>query len=112
MHVSKIRDEMRDPAQSSEWQGGTLRHLDNAIIENVFLVSFPNRLVPQDSMGSDPRRWELATRRRELKEENLHLRVQKESGQLENPARIREIRREVARIETVLTEKRNAQVEA
>jgi len=55
---------------------------------------------------------ELATRRRELKEENLHLRVQKESGQLENPARIREIRREVARIETVLTEKRNAQVEA
>jgi large subunit ribosomal protein L29 len=50
---------------------------------------------------------ELATRRRELKEESLNLRVQKESGQLENPARIRELRREVARIETVLTEKRN-----
>lgn len=55
---------------------------------------------------------ELATRRRENKEEALHLRVQQESGQLENPARIRELRREVARIETVLTEKRNAQVEA
>ncbi len=55
---------------------------------------------------------ELAIRRRELKEESLHLRVQKESGQLENPSRIRELRREVARIETILTEKREAQVEA
>lgn len=51
---------------------------------------------------------ELATRRRELKEEALNLRVQKESGQLENPARIREVRREVARIETFLTVKRGA----
>ncbi|MCG8599128.1 MAG: 50S ribosomal protein L29 [Verrucomicrobiales bacterium] len=51
---------------------------------------------------------ELATIRRENKEEALNLRVQKESGQLENPARIRELRREVARIETVLTEKRHA----
>lgn len=49
---------------------------------------------------------ELATRRRELKEEVLMLRVQKEAGQLENPARIRQARREVARIETILTAKR------
>lgn len=55
---------------------------------------------------------ELATRRRELKEEALNLRVQKESGQLENPSRIRGIRREVARIETLLTEKRNAAASA
>ncbi|MEM9282557.1 MAG: 50S ribosomal protein L29 [Verrucomicrobiota bacterium] len=55
---------------------------------------------------------ELATRRREYKEESLNLRVQKESGQLENPARIRELRREVARIETVLSEKRNTPAEA
>ncbi|MEM1443405.1 MAG: 50S ribosomal protein L29 [Verrucomicrobiota bacterium] len=53
---------------------------------------------------------ELATRRRELKEEALNLRVQKESGQLENPSRLRVIRRDVARIETLLTEKRNAEV--
>lgn len=53
---------------------------------------------------------ELATRRRELKEEALNLRVQKESGQLENPSRLRVIRREVARIETLLSEKRNAEV--
>ncbi|MDF1851366.1 MAG: 50S ribosomal protein L29 [Verrucomicrobiales bacterium] len=51
---------------------------------------------------------ELATQRRELKEEALNLRVQKESGQLENPARLRELRREVARIETLLSEKRHA----
>lgn len=49
---------------------------------------------------------ELSTRRRELKEESLMLRVQKEAGQLENPARIRQARREVARIETLLTAKR------
>lgn len=49
---------------------------------------------------------ELATRRRDLKEEMLNLRVQQESGQLENPARIREARREIARIETLLSGRR------
>jgi large subunit ribosomal protein L29 len=49
---------------------------------------------------------ELSIRRRELKEESLMLRVQKEAGQLENPSRIRQARREVARIETLLTAKR------
>ena len=48
---------------------------------------------------------ELATRRRDLKEELLNLRVQKESGQIENPARIKDARRDIARIETLLTEK-------
>jgi len=52
---------------------------------------------------------ELATRRRELKEESLMLRVQREAGQLENPSRIRQARREVARIETLLTVKRAKQ---
>ena len=49
---------------------------------------------------------ELATRRRDLREESLNLRVQQESGQLENPARIRQVRREVARIESLLSERR------
>ena len=49
---------------------------------------------------------ELAARRRDLKEEMLNLRVQQESGQLENPARIREARREIARIETQLSTRR------
>lgn len=51
---------------------------------------------------------ELAARRRDLKEEMLNLRVQQQSGQLENPARIRQVRREVARIETVMAAKRSA----
>ena len=51
---------------------------------------------------------ELATRRRDLKEESLHLRVQQESGQLDDSARLRAIRRGVARIETILSERRLA----
>ena len=46
---------------------------------------------------------ELNGRRRELKHEMLNLRVQQQSGQLENPSRLRILRREVARIETILT---------
>jgi large subunit ribosomal protein L29 len=39
-----------------------------------------------------------------LKKEAFNLRFQKASGQLENPARIREVRREMARIQTVLNQ--------
>ncbi len=50
---------------------------------------------------------ELLTKRREFKEETVtQLRVQQQSGQLENPARIRAVRRTVARIETILSERR------
>ena len=49
---------------------------------------------------------ELAAKRRELKEEMVtHLRMQQQSGQLENPARIRFVRRTVARIETIVSER-------
>lgn len=51
---------------------------------------------------------ELTTRRRDLKQEMVHLRVQQQSGQLENPARIRLLRREVGTIETLLNERRRA----
>ena len=46
---------------------------------------------------------ELLTKRRDLRQERLHLRLQQQSGQLELPSRLRLIRRDVARIETVLT---------
>jgi large subunit ribosomal protein L29 len=49
---------------------------------------------------------ELITRARDLRKETFHLRLQQQGGQLEKPSQIREIRREVARIETVLTAKR------
>ena len=48
---------------------------------------------------------ELVTRKRDLRHEVFHLRMQQQSGQLEKPSQLRVIRREVARIETVLTEK-------
>ena len=50
---------------------------------------------------------ELATQRRDLKHETINLRVQQQSGQLENPARIRDVRRTVARIETLLAARRS-----
>ena len=44
----------------------------------------------------------------ELKKEAFNLRFQRASGQLENTARVREIRRTVARIKTILKEKKAA----
>jgi len=44
-----------------------------------------------------------------LKKEQFNLRFQRASGQLENTSRVREVRRDIARIKTVQTEKRNGQ---
>jgi large subunit ribosomal protein L29 len=46
---------------------------------------------------------ELLTKRRDLRQERLHLRLQQQSGQLELPSRLRLARRDIARIETVLS---------
>jgi large subunit ribosomal protein L29 len=51
---------------------------------------------------------ELQVRKRELKEEIFHLRLQQQSGQLEKPSQLRTLRREIARLETVLTQKQGA----
>jgi large subunit ribosomal protein L29 len=48
---------------------------------------------------------ELLTKRRDLRQESLHLRLQQQSGQLEQPSRLQLLRRDVARIETVLTKR-------
>lgn len=48
---------------------------------------------------------ELLTKRRDLRQERLHLRLQQQSGQLEQPSRLRLLRRDVARIETVLSKR-------
>lgn len=48
---------------------------------------------------------ELTARLAELKREQFNLRFQQATGQLENTARIREVRREIARIKTLLGEK-------
>ena len=45
---------------------------------------------------------ELQTRLLELKKEAFNLRFQRASGQLENTARVRQVRRDIARIQTIL----------
>ncbi len=46
-----------------------------------------------------------------LKKEQFNLRFQKASGQLENTARVRQVRRDIARIKTVLHAKRQAKTQ-
>ena len=48
---------------------------------------------------------ELLTKRRDLRQESLHLRLQQQSGQLEQPSRLRLLRRDIARIETELSQR-------
>ena len=47
----------------------------------------------------------LTERLREAKEELFNLRFQAATGQLENPGRIRSVKRDIARIYTVLRER-------
>lgn len=49
-------------------------------------------------------REELLQRKSELEEEQFNLRLQKASKELDNPLRLRALRRELARINTILKE--------
>ena len=51
---------------------------------------------------------ELHLRERELAEQLYKLRFQRATGRMESPARMRQVRREIARIKTLLNEKANA----
>ncbi|NTW70706.1 MAG: 50S ribosomal protein L29 [Eubacteriaceae bacterium] len=55
---------------------------------------------------------ELETKLSELKEELFNLRFQLATGQLENPMRIREVKRTYARVKTILTEREFKAIEA
>ena len=44
-----------------------------------------------------------------LKKEQFNLRFQRATGQLENTARVREVRRDIARIKTIAAQKRAAE---
>jgi len=52
---------------------------------------------------------QLEDKRAELKKEQFNLRFQKATGQLENTARVRVVRRDIARIETIARQKRAAE---
>ena len=51
---------------------------------------------------------ELTSRKKELRQEIFHLRLQQQAGQLEKPHLLTTLRREIARLETVLTAKTKA----
>lgn len=48
---------------------------------------------------------ELEKRLAELKEELFNLRFQLATGQLDNPMRIREVRKDIARVKTIMRER-------
>lgn len=50
---------------------------------------------------------ELISQEKDLKQELFNLKFQHSLGQLQNTAKIRDIKRTIARIKTILTEKKN-----
>jgi len=55
---------------------------------------------------------ELRTRERELDDQLFRLRIQKSMGQLEAPAKVRGVRKDLARIKTILREKQDQPAKA
>jgi len=55
---------------------------------------------------------ELGDQLASLKKEQFNLRFQTATGQLEKTARIREVRRDIARVKTVAAQKRAAEAKA
>ncbi|GAA5123452.1 50S ribosomal protein L29 [Luteolibacter yonseiensis] len=51
---------------------------------------------------------ELTVRLKDLRQESMNLRLQRAAGTLENPARIKQVRRETARVLTAANAKKNA----
>ena len=49
---------------------------------------------------------ELVKRLQDLKQEQVNLRLQRSTGQLDNSARLRIVRREIARTQTIISERR------
>ena len=55
---------------------------------------------------------ELVDELESLKKEQFNLRFQQATGQMENSARMRQVRRDIARIQTIAAEKRTAEAKA
>jgi len=48
---------------------------------------------------------EVQSKLRDAQQELFNLRVQQSSGQLEKPTRIREVRKDIARVQTIISER-------
>ncbi len=66
-----------------------------------------NRLSDLKTMTDDQREQEILN----LKKEQFNLRFQRATGQLENTARVRVVRRDIARVKTLASAKRAAKTE-
>lgn len=55
-------------------------------------------------------RDELVQKRRDLKQQVFHLRLSRATGRLESPMKLRQTKRDLARLETVLREKDRSEV--
>ena len=53
---------------------------------------------------------ELRIKEKDLDDQLFRLRIQKSMGQLEAPAKVREVRRDLAKVKTILREKTAAKV--
>jgi large subunit ribosomal protein L29 len=51
---------------------------------------------------------ELQTKGDDLRGEAFNIRIKRSTGQLENTARLKQLRRDIARVETIMREKREA----
>jgi large subunit ribosomal protein L29 len=60
------------------------------------------KAVELRDLGAD----ELGTKERDLTDQLFRLRIQKSMGQLEAPEKLRTVRRDLARVKTVLRQKR------
>jgi len=60
------------------------------------------KAVELRDLGAD----ELGAKERDLVDQLFRMRIQKSMGQLEAPAKIKSVRRDLARVKTVLREKR------
>ncbi len=68
----------------------------------------PPRRRPRPRISAVKSADELGTQLSNLKKEQFNLRFQRANGQVENTGRIRVLRRDIARIQTVMTEQRRA----
>ena len=51
---------------------------------------------------------ELEAKSQDLRSEAFNVKIKRSTGQLENTAKLKELRRDIARVETVMSEKREA----
>jgi large subunit ribosomal protein L29 len=66
-------------------------------------MSKSSQLIVETRNFSDT---ELVSKKKDARVEIFNLRLQQQTGQLEKPSRLKELKRQIARLETVATERR------